>query len=501
MDSEEEAAMELVYGEEEDMEGLGQEEGQDQEVPQAPSPLEEEQASGEQEVALSYRMDLQEQQELQEQEQEGQDMQERQEQEQGQERGQDQDEEEVREQEQEQEVAVSRTPAEPRESEEEHEESPHVDSDMEEEVTVPEMLTSEEPSETVVAESDKEQESGPSKTVDEDLADQQKEETKDNEFEQQKQKEEEKDPEELQEPDQNESKDASIGSSFLKESKEEVVVKHPGVFEVSESPPEDEKEDKSKEILDSLPLLERLRGISRASSIRDDASMSGAHSEASETCSLAAAAAPAVRRLRSNKDGRKKETRVQSPLPTTRKVSASSGKGRNGGVGKVTRSTRGKGRRNLAKKKPVKAAAETMRPTVTTSTRIYFQGQYLEAGDIVSVTDLEDDDVYYAQLRGFLTDEYAEKSGVITWLLPTTESPPPWEGFHPATYVLGPEEDVARKLEVFTFVMHAPSDYFHNKRAPYRTVEPPGDGAFTLARLGPRLRRTVDDKAVYVGIY
>ena len=89
---------------------------------------------------------------------------------------------------------------------------------------------------------------------------------------------------------------------------------------------------------------------------------------------------------------RKKETRVQSPLPTTRKVSASSGeiqlaldichicyngllpgKGRNGGVGKVTRSTRGKGRRNLAKKKPVKAAAETMRPTVTTSTRIYFQ--------------------------------------------------------------------------------------------------------------------------------
>ena len=30
------------------------------------------------------------------------------------------------------------------------------------------------------------------------------------------------------------------------------------------------------------------------------------------------------------------------------------------------------------------------------------------------------------------------------------------------------QEDVARKLEVFTFVMHAPSDYFHNKRAPYR---------------------------------
>ena len=42
------------------------------------------------------------------------------------------------------------------------------------------------------------------------------------------------------------------------------------------------------------------------------------------------------------------------------------------------------------------------------------QGQYLEAGDIVSVTDIEDNDVYYAQLRGFHTDEYAEKVNYTT---------------------------------------------------------------------------------------
>lgn len=49
----------------------------------------------------------------------------------------------------------------------------------------------------------------------------------------------------------------------------------------------------------------------------------------------------------------------------------------------------------------------------------------------------EDDDIYYAQIRGLLTDQYCQKSAVITWLLPTQESPPPSESFDPATYVIG----------------------------------------------------------------
>ena len=55
-----------------------------------------------------------------------------------------------------------------------------------------------------------------------------------------------------------------------------------------------------------------------------------------------------------------------------------------------------------------------------------FQGQYFQKGDIVSVTDVGGG-IFYAQLRGFLTDQYCEKSAVITWLLPTTNSPPPDE--------------------------------------------------------------------------
>jgi hypothetical protein len=50
-------------------------------------------------------------------------------------------------------------------------------------------------------------------------------------------------------------------------------------------------------------------------------------------------------------------------------------------------------------------------PTVVTSSKVYFEGQTFHAGDIVSVTDQEDGDTYYCQLRGFLTDQYAEKVG------------------------------------------------------------------------------------------
>lgn len=61
---------------------------------------------------------------------------------------------------------------------------------------------------------------------------------------------------------------------------------------------------------------------------------------------------------------------------------------------------------------------------------------YMQVGDIVSMIDVEGD-TYYAQIRGFMTDQYCEKSAVITWLLPTTASPPPAQCFDPATYIIG----------------------------------------------------------------
>lgn len=70
-----------------------------------------------------------------------------------------------------------------------------------------------------------------------------------------------------------------------------------------------------------------------------------------------------------------------------------------------------------------------------------------------------------------MIDNFCEKSAVITWLLPTQSSPPPSDGFDPSTYIIGPEEDQPRLLSCMEFVMHAPSDYYHNKNTPYPSVD------------------------------
>lgn len=93
----------------------------------------------------------------------------------------------------------------------------------------------------------------------------------------------------------------------------------------------------------------------------------------------------------------------------------------------------------------------------------------MQKGDIVCLVDAKDN-VYYAQIRGFLTDTYLEKSAYITWLIPSKFSPPPNEKFDPCTYLIGPEEDYPRKLSTMEFVMHAPSDYFMSKDTPYPEV-------------------------------
>jgi len=210
--------------------------------------------------------------------------------------------------------------------------------------------------------------------------------------------------------------------------------KHPGVFATSDTPPQildlpklrskKSETELNKAILDSLPVIEKLRAVSRTGSIKDDASVSGgAHSEAGDNMSDkdSVASGMVTRNLR------RKETRkpIAKAAPRSKKT------------GLNTRSSKGKGRRNIFKKKPVKSLTATATPV--TADKVYFKGQYFHVGDIVSVTNINDDDIYYAQLKGFLIDEYSDKSAVITWLLPTTASPPPNEGFHPATYIVGPE--------------------------------------------------------------
>lgn len=92
---------------------------------------------------------------------------------------------------------------------------------------------------------------------------------------------------------------------------------------------------------------------------------------------------------------------------------------------------------------------------------------------------------YYAQLRGFLQDQYCEKSAVVTWLLPTTESPE--DGFDPSTYILGPDEEYPRKLSCMEFICHAPSDYFKCRNSPYSTIPVRHESGFILTRIGANL--------------
>ncbi|KAL8605807.1 hypothetical protein ACOMHN_066527 [Nucella lapillus] len=148
--------------------------------------------------------------------------------------------------------------------------------------------------------------------------------------------------------------------------------------------------------------------------------------------------------------------------------------------------TKGKSRRIIFKKsQPIKAPRSVA--TVVTGNSIFHDGQYYQVGDIVSLVD-HDGGVFYAQLRGFMCDQYGEKSAVITWLLPTQNSPQ--DRFDASTYILGPEEEIPRKLDYMDFVCHAPSDYFKAHNTPYPVIGKEPDLCFIWTSLGPEIRTT-----------
>ena len=67
----------------------------------------------------------------------------------------------------------------------------------------------------------------------------------------------------------------------------------------------------------------------------------------------------------------------------------------------------------------------------------YLQGSYWQVGDIVAATDADDGQKYYAQLRGFLEDQWYQKSVIITWLIPRPCGRNSQEGFDPSLYIAG----------------------------------------------------------------
>lgn len=129
-------------------------------------------------------------------------------------------------------------------------------------------------------------------------------------------------------------------------------------------------------------------------------------------------------------------------------------------------------------KTPTNISAETR-----TKTHVFHDGTYFQIGDIVSL--MSKGRKYYAQIRSLIVDTFCEKSAVLTWLIPTTSSPDPNEKFDPATYLVGLEEDIPRRIaNTMDFVMHAPSTYFYNKTVPYNPPTELADGLYEKNKRG-----------------
>uniref|UniRef100_UPI00398EB3B3 GATA zinc finger domain-containing protein 1 n=1 Tax=Pristiophorus japonicus TaxID=55135 RepID=UPI00398EB3B3 len=173
------------------------------------------------------------------------------------------------------------------------------------------------------------------------------------------------------------------------------------------------------------------------------------------------------------RSARLRNTKYRSMPPTEKKVS-----------------TKGKGRRHIFKlKNPIKAPESVS--TIITSESIFYGGIYYQVGDIVSVVDEDDEKIYYAQIRGFVQDQYCEKSAVITWLIPTQASAK--DHFDAATYILGPEEDLPRKMEHFEFICHAPSEYFKSRSTPFPVIPTRPEKGYIWTRVGPTPALTVKE--------
>ncbi|OXU20451.1 hypothetical protein TSAR_003380 [Trichomalopsis sarcophagae] len=197
----------------------------------------------------------------------------------------------------------------------------------------------------------------------------------------------------------------------------------------------------------------------------------------------AATGAQAPSSAANNNNTKEEEQQESKPARKSTRITRFNGKTIPGKPGQqilIKSVPKGKGRRHIFKKTPMKSPAATATPV--TSNFVFYKGSYFQVGDIVSMQDI-DGGIYYAQIRGLLTDQYCEKSAAVTWLLPTTASPPPEDGFSPETYIIGPEEDLPRKLEYMEFVMHAPSDYYKLKNSPYPPILTEGGRGYVWTTL------------------
>ena len=117
--------------------------------------------------------------------------------------------------------------------------------------------------------------------------------------------------------------------------------------------------------------------------------------------------------------------------------------------------TAGNRRNKLFKKNPP-VRNEILVSKLNTSDYVFHRGFYIQVGDIVALRDQEDsDNIYFAQIRAFLSDQFGQKSAIITWLIPVDESfkcIKNLKDFDPSLFELGPAEEFPRSLDCMEFV-------------------------------------------------
>jgi hypothetical protein len=109
----------------------------------------------------------------------------------------------------------------------------------------------------------------------------------------------------------------------------------------------------------------------------------------------------------------------------------------------------------LETKVPLKSA-DTLVSKVASSDCVLHKGLYLKIGDIVALYDIEDrETIYFGQIRGFLSDQYANKSVCLTWLIPIDSMYKKIryaKDFDASLFMLGPPEEFPVSLDYVEFV-------------------------------------------------
>ncbi|KAI6660450.1 GATA zinc finger domain-containing protein 1-like [Oopsacas minuta] len=100
-----------------------------------------------------------------------------------------------------------------------------------------------------------------------------------------------------------------------------------------------------------------------------------------------------------------------------------------------------------------------MQPSTSLCDRVFHDGIRFEPGDIVSLIDRDNQGIYYAMIRGLISDIEANKFAFLTWLLPLEPvhvksliKP----SFLPSKYCMGPHDYAPRRVACLRFECSSP---------------------------------------------